>query len=184
MALLNFNAQTVAPAQAFELLPAGWYNAKIVESQMKPTKNGSGAYLALTLEVIDDKYASRKLFDRLNLKNDNPQAVDIAYRTLSAICHATGIVQVQDSAQLHGIPLQVKVKVVPAKDGYEASNEISGYKPIESAPSQQAFAFAPSPAQTPAAPHVASPAQPPMAPPVIPAETTSAPSSIPPWARA
>jgi hypothetical protein len=33
----------------------------------------------------------RKIFDRLNLVNAEPdQAVEIAQRTLSAICHATG----------------------------------------------------------------------------------------------
>ena len=136
MANLNFDARQVEPQKALDPIPAGWYNAKITESEMKPTKDGEGTMLALTLQVIDGQYANRKLFDRLNLQNKNAVAQNIAYQTLSAICHATGVIQVQDSQQLHGIPLMVKVNLRPAgqgKDGqfYDASNEVKGYKAIE-----------------------------------------------------
>ena len=133
---LNFDARTVAPNEAFEPIPAGWYNGKIVESEMKATANGQGAFLALTIQIIDGQYANRKVFDRLNLQNQNAVAQEIAYRTLSAICHATGVIQVTDSSQLHGIPMQVKVSLRPAGPGndgkmYEANNEVKGYKPTE-----------------------------------------------------
>lgn len=133
MAQLNFNAATVAPQEAFENLPAGWYNARITGSEMKPTKDGGGSYLSLTMTVMDGPCVNRKIFDRLNLNNKNPKAVEIAYQTLSAICHATGVIQLQDSTQLHGIPLSVKVKVKPAEGGYSESNEVAGYKRIEGA---------------------------------------------------
>lgn len=135
MAQLNFDASSVAPAEAPEAIPAGWYNARVTNSEMKPTADGSGAYLQLELSIIDGGYANRKLFDRLNLQNKNPVAVEIGYRQLSAICHATGVIQVQDTQQLHGIPLKIKVGLRPAGPGtdgkyYEASNEVKGYKNI------------------------------------------------------
>lgn len=127
MAMLNFNATTVAPATAFEAIPAGNYAAIITESAMKPTKRGDGEYLQLTLQIIDGEHSGRKLFDRLNLNNPNATAVDIAQRTLSAICHAVGVMQPQDSAELHDIPMQVKVGVEKnATDGTN-SNVIKGY---------------------------------------------------------
>jgi hypothetical protein len=136
MATLNFDARSVPPSEALEPLPAGWYNVKIVNSENKPTKDGSGEYLELQLEVLDGPCAKRKLWDRLNLRNNNQVAVEIAYRALSAICHAVNIVQIQDTQQLHGIPLQAKVSVRNASTGtdgrqYDATNEIKGYKPIE-----------------------------------------------------
>lgn len=134
MATLNFDARQVAPSEALEPIPAGWYNAKIVESEMKPTKQGDGAYLSLTLQIIDGQYAGRKIFDLLNLQNPNPVAVEIAYKTLSAICHATGVIQCADSQQLHNLPLLVKISVRPPKDGYEAQNDVKGYKAIGSQP--------------------------------------------------
>ena len=59
--------------------------------------------------------------------NPNSQAQEIAQRALSAICHATGQMQVTDSEQLHNKLMKVTVKVRPAKGEYAASNEIRGY---------------------------------------------------------
>jgi len=136
MAQLNFNAATVQPAAALDPIPSGWYNAQIVGSEMKPTSAGDGAFLALEIQVMDGPYAGRKVYDRLNLQNKNPVAVEIAYKQLSAICHAVNVIQVQDSQQLHGRPLQVKVSLRPASTGedgksYDANNEVKGYKAIE-----------------------------------------------------
>lgn len=173
MASLNFNAQTVAPQEAFDVLPAGWYNVRITGSEMKPTKDGGGSFLSLTMTVLDGKFVNRKIFDRLNLVNKNPKAVEIAYQTLSSICHATGVIQIQDSTQLHGIPMQVKIKVRPPEGGYSESNETAGYKAMEGA---QAAPVAPA-WVAPAAP-TAPPAQPWQQPaPAAPA------ASVPPWAK-
>ena len=133
MALLNFDANTVDPRQSFDPIPAGWYKFMIVESEQKPTKDQQGAYLQLQLKVVDGEYAGRVVFDRLNLHNKNQVAVEIAYKTLSAICHATGVIQCADSQQLHGIPLEAKVSVSPANDGYDASNDVKGYRKIDGA---------------------------------------------------
>ncbi len=128
MAQLNFNAQNVEPRKAFEPVPGGWYSGFISASESKPTSAGDGSYLMLELTISEGPYQGRKLFDRLNLNNKNPVAVEIAYATLSAICHATGVIQVQDSVQLHNIPLDFKASVRPADGQYEASNDVKGYK--------------------------------------------------------
>jgi hypothetical protein len=90
--------------------------------------------------------------------NRNEQTVEIAQRTLSAICHAVGQMHVGDSEQLHFKPLFVTLKVEPAgKDKYgvhrEARNKVSGYSAAKAgstsvAPSQAAPP--PRPATTPA----------------------------------
>ena len=69
----------------------------IVNSEMRATTDGTGQLLWLELDVLEGAYAGRKLFDRLNLVNANPTTVEIAQRTLSAICHATGLMQVDYS---------------------------------------------------------------------------------------
>lgn len=131
MAQLNFDARQVDPQQSFEPIPAGWYNMMIVESEMKPTSNGQGAYLQLSLKVVGGQYAGRQVFDRLNLQNQNPVAAEIAYKRLSAYCHATGVIQVQDSQQLHGIPLKARVSVRADSTGqYDPSNEVKAVKHI------------------------------------------------------
>lgn len=126
----TLDANTVEPNAPMEIIPAGDYRAQITASSMEPTKNGNGRYLKLELEILDGPQAGRKLFDRLNLENPNSQAVEIAQRTLSAICHAIGVLTVSDSEQLHMRPMLVKVKVKPRNDNPgEMSNEIGGYKP-------------------------------------------------------
>lgn len=131
MAQLNFNANTVAPDTGTgDPVPAGWYNVMMDESEMKPTKGGDGAYLATRFNIIDGQYAGRKLFARLNLRNNNAVSQEIAFKQLSAICHAVGVIQVGESQELHGKPLKVKVKLRPADGEYEASNDISAYKNI------------------------------------------------------
>ena len=84
----TFDATTVEPNKPLEALPPGRYVVQIVNSEMRPTKDGMGQYLWLELDVLEGEYAGRKLFDRLNLINANPTTVEIAQRTLSAICHA------------------------------------------------------------------------------------------------
>lgn len=131
MSQLNFDASQVAPNTGSpDPVPAAWYNAMIDESEMKPTKDGMGDYLELRFNIIDGMYAGRKVYERLNMRNSNATAQEIGHGTLSAICYATGVMQVQDSQQLHGQPMKIKVKLKPAKGDYDASNEITSYKNI------------------------------------------------------
>lgn len=170
MAALNgtFDASNVEPAQARDIVPPGKYVAQIIASEMKDTAAG-GQMLELTLEIQDGPHARRKLWDNLNLVNSSQKAVEIAQRTLSAICHATGRMQVNDSEELHFRPLLITVGVKLAgtveKSGYthkKDKNEVTGYaaangapvavtapRPMASAPVQQPR---PAPAPVQAAP--------------------------------
>jgi len=137
-AALNFNAANVQPSKALDPIPSGWYNASISDTTMKPTQKPGGQMLQVELTILDGEFAGRKVWDRLNLVNENATAVQIGYETLSAICHATGVINIQQStAELHGIPLKVKVKLRGAETGadgkaYDATNEVKGYDHIKS----------------------------------------------------
>jgi len=147
----TFDATGVDPVKPLEVLPPGRYPAQIVNSDMRLTKDGMGQYLNLEIDVLEGPYQGRKLFDRLNLVNANSQTVEIAQRTLSAICHATGRLQVQDSEELHLIPFMAVVQVQPPKNGYGESNKIR-YQPLErTVPAPQPAALARPAAPPPAA---------------------------------
>ena len=128
----NFNAAEVDPMTDFEAIPAGKYTVVLTASEMKPTKSNNGSYLELTFEVVDGEFKGRKLWARLNLDNPSVLAVQIARAELSALCRATGVMQLQDSQQLHNIPLVVTVKQKADADG-EVRNEIKGYAKRETA---------------------------------------------------
>jgi hypothetical protein len=144
----SFDATSVEPTTPYELLPAGKYSAQIVESEMRVTRNGMGQFLWLMLDILDGPFKGRKIFDQLNLVNPNPTTVEIAQRTLSAICHATDKMHVSDSEELHLIAMTIQVKIRPPKNGYGESNVIAYLPPERGA----APARAAKPAATPAAP--------------------------------
>jgi hypothetical protein len=135
MVMLNFNAQQVAPNAALDVLPSGVYDVVITNSAEKPTSKSTPSEpqsfieFEMTIRSPDPQLNNRKVFDRLNIKNKNQQAVDIAYATLSALCHVTGRYQIQDTQQLHGVPFKAVVAKVERNDRPgEFSNEVKGYK--------------------------------------------------------
>ena len=144
----TFDASGVEPLTGYELLPPGDYFAQIVESEMRPTRNGNGEFLWIAMDILEGPLQGRKAFDQLNLINPNPTTVEMAQRTLSAICHATGKLQVGDSEELHLVPMTIQVKIKPPKNGYGESNAIAYLPPERGA----APARSPRPAAPPAAP--------------------------------
>ena len=143
MAILNFNANEVEPSKAFDPIPAGKYVAVITDSEMKDTRAGTGRYLQLEFEITDGEFAGRKVWARLNIENRNPEAVRMARADLSAICRAVNVLTPSDSADLHNLPLVIKVHVRKDKNTGEISNEIRGYE------SKAAFKPEPRQAATP-----------------------------------
>lgn len=124
---LNFDANEHEP-QSFDALPAGWYAAILTSAKWRQTKAGTGEYLEFSLQVTKGRYQNRKLFARLNLKNPNPQAVQIANGELSSICRAVGVLTPQDSSELLNKPLLVRVKVRDYQG--EPRNETAGFKAL------------------------------------------------------
>jgi hypothetical protein len=130
--LRGFDANQVEPTSDFEPIPAGKYLAVITESEMKPTKAGTGTYLQLTFQVIEGPYANRLLWARLNLDNPNDTARKIAHGELSAICRAVGVLSPNDSVELHNLPLVIHVRCKKRTDTGEITNEVKGYAKKES----------------------------------------------------
>lgn len=140
MASLNgFDANRVEPSTDYDPLPAGKYLAVITESEMKPTKAGTGQYLQLTFEILDGQFKGRKVWARLNLINTNDMTVKIAQAELSAICRAVGVLAPNDSVELHNLPLMITVKCKKRPDTGEISNEVRGFAKKET-PQPQAAA--------------------------------------------
>jgi hypothetical protein len=148
--LSGFDANQVEPTGDFEAIPAGKYLAVITESEMKPTKSGTGSLLQLTFQIIEGQYQNRLVWARLNLDNPNAVAVQIARADLSAICRAVGVTNPKDSAELHNLPLLIQVRCKKRIDTGDVVNEIKGYAkrqvptpvapPVQTAPANNATA--------------------------------------------
>lgn len=127
MATLNFKASEVPEDKGFEVIPAGTYSAHIIQSEMKETKAGTGQYLELRIQILDEPYTGRLVFERLNLVNPNETAVKIANRTLADILEALGVDEVEDSEELHGIEFQMELKIDPPRGDWGESNSVKKY---------------------------------------------------------
>lgn len=161
----GLNPNEVEPQGDMSPVPDGEYVAQIIDSEVKPTKAGTGEYLALTGQIIDGQYKNRMFWTNINLRNPNAQAVQIGQRELSAVCHAVNMMSnLTDSVHLHNKPLIVKLELVPAKGEFKARNEVKAWKPL---PNQGA-----APAPTQQQPPPAQPAQQPAA------------AATPPWQQA
>ena len=131
---LSFNAAEVAPQQEFDLLPAGRYVAQVIDSEVSMNSKQTGEVLKLTFEVLEGEHANRKLWARLNITHENPDAERIGRSQLSALCHAAGVLQLKDSEQLHGRPVVVTVKIRKDKSGqYPDQNDVSGFASVSGA---------------------------------------------------
>jgi len=127
-----FNAHDVPPSQDYSPIPTGDYLAQIIDSAMKATQRGDGQYLELVHQILEGEHKGRLVWARLNLDNPSPKTVQIAQQNLSAICHAIGVMQVQDSTQLHHKPLGIRVEFVSAGGRRRHdSNEIRGWRAAE-----------------------------------------------------
>ena len=126
---LEFNTDEVEVVDDdFSPLPPGNYPVIVESSEFKETRAGNGKFLLLQLMVMDGKGKNRKLFDRLNLENPNPQAVEIAKKQLASLCRAMGKQKIADSSELHNNPVVARVEIQKGSDGYEDSNEVKGYQ--------------------------------------------------------
>lgn len=125
--LSGFDASEVEPSTGFDPIPEGKYTAIITESEEKQTRKGDGSYLSLKFQIVEGKYQNRTLYTNLNLDNPNETAVKIARADLSAICRAVGVLQPQESAELHNKPMVITVKCKKRDDTGDIQNNISGY---------------------------------------------------------
>lgn len=128
MASFFFNAASVTPKTSFDPIPAGWYVAQVTDSGVNPSKSGNGMRMTLTFDILDGEFKGRKIFAGLNVQHANPETERISQEQLSTLCHSVGVIDLKDTAQLHMKPVMIKVKVREAKDGYDASNDVSGFK--------------------------------------------------------
>ena len=132
-----FNAKDSDKMGGFEPIPMGWYLAEIKKSEMKVTKAKTGKFLTCNLVVLEGEYKGRYLFNLLNLENPNPVAEEIAQKELATICEACGLDEIEDSTELHGIPMAVRVVIKEGSGGYPPKNEIKMYKPAEEMPEKE-----------------------------------------------
>jgi hypothetical protein len=81
---LNGVAEQGAP------IPAGRYSAVVEKAEVTPTKSG-GEMIKIQLKVLEQgPFFGRSIFDNFNIRNANPQAVQIGLGQLKGFMRAAG----------------------------------------------------------------------------------------------
>jgi len=114
-------------------LPTGEYVVQIIDSDLKPTKNNDGQFLALTYEVMEGPLAGRKHFDNINLEHTNPKVVKIANRQFASIREATGVPNPRTSEELHFRPHVIRIENYPAGTTYTSGSKKGQVREYEDA---------------------------------------------------
>lgn len=117
----------------FSPLPDGWYAVTISEADVKQTKAGTGSYIKMRLDVTGPSHQGRVIFSNLNLRNPNPKAEEIGAQQLGELMRAIGLPRLEDTDQLIGRSLSVKVTTRSSPE-YGDQNEVKAYKAIGNAP--------------------------------------------------
>ena len=115
--------------KSYEPLPAGWYTASITAAELKNTKAGTGQYIAIRYDIIGPTHQGRIVFGNLNIRNPNPKAEEIGRQQLGEVMRAIGIAKVQDTDELIGGQLSIKVDI-RSSEQYGDQNEVKGFKAI------------------------------------------------------
>lgn len=151
----TFNAADLPQGTGnFDPIPAGTYTASITQANLRDTKDGTGKMIAVRYDITGPSHQGRVIFSNINIRNKSPKAEEIGRQQLGDIMRAIGLASLQDTDQLIGGQLQIKVDI-EKKEGYEARNQVKGFKALSGSP-------APAPAAAPA-PAPAAGAAPPWA---------------------
>ena len=134
--------------RSFEPLPAGWYTCVVNGAEIKNTKAGTGQYISVRYDITGPSHQGRVVFGNLNIKNPNAKAEEIGRQQLGELMRAIGLATVQDTDQLIGGQLSIKLEVRESEQ-YGASNDVKAFKANGSAPSAPAVKAAPAKAAPP-----------------------------------
>lgn len=123
----------------YDPLPEGHYDAHITQAELVPTKDGTGQYIKLRLDITGPSHQGRVVFSNINIRNASAKAEEIGRQQLGELMRAIGLARVQDTDQLVGTHVNVKLTVREARTDaasgktYGAQNEVRAYKAINGA---------------------------------------------------
>ena len=133
---ITLDANVQEAGEGFEVLPKAHYKMVIVSDELKPTKAGTGKYLAFKLQVIEGPHAQKTVTDNINLVNPSQVCQAIGQGVLKKICNLCGVqYPPQDTTGLYGKPMDVNMDIQTFKSNKSGnelqSNVVKGYGAIK-----------------------------------------------------
>lgn len=174
--LSGFDASQVKPSGGGkDTVPTGDYRVMAVGNEAVTTKGGEA--LKIQWIVTEGDHEGKMLESFLNLKNNNEVAQRIAQEELSAICHATGVMNPTNADEFHNIPVVLRVEFFPVGSAITSGSKKGQLREY---PENNIRKY--SKGDTPLVANVAQAAQAPQQA-VAPQQATAPGTSAPPWAQ-
>lgn len=120
--------------RSYDLIPDGWYSATISKAELNQTKAGTGTKIDIRYDITGPTHEGRVVFGSVNIRNQSAGAEKIGREQLGEIMRAIGLAKVEDTDQLIGGTVQIKVKIRKPSEKDKAAgytndqNEIGGWK--------------------------------------------------------
>lgn len=120
----------------YELIPEGWYTATITKADLGQTKSGTGQKIDMRYDITGPTQQGRVIFGSINIRNQSQKAEEIGRQQLGEIMRSIGLAKVEDTDQLVGGQLCIKIKIRKPTDNDKANgyhddkNEIGGWKSV------------------------------------------------------
>jgi len=128
----RFSTEELPAGKSFDVIPAGWFNATIGNAELKKTKTGTGEYIAVRFDITGPTHQGRVVFCNLNIRNASSEAESIGRTQFGDILRSIGLAAADDTDQLVGGQLQIKV-AVSKSDSYGERNDVKGFKAMTGA---------------------------------------------------
>ena len=114
----------------FSPIPAGWYTAVVSSARIQTTKAGTGEYISVRLDITGPESEGRVVFTNLNIRNPSPKAEEIGRQQLGEMMRAIGLSKINDTDQLLGGNLEVKI-TVRDDPNWGPGNNVKAFKAIK-----------------------------------------------------
>lgn len=122
-----------AAEDKFQVLPAGWWFARIANAEIKQSKNNQNNYylnVSFNLTEKNQTYKGAYCFLMLNLEHENKQAQAIAFSQYKKLKDAIGASEISQPSDLLGYELQIKT-TIQKNEQYGEQVRVVDFKPIE-----------------------------------------------------
>lgn len=132
----TIEAGDLPEGRSYDLIPDGWYNATITKAEVGQTKSGTGTKIDIRYDITGPTHEGRVIYASVNIRNQSTKAEEIGRQQLGEIMRAVGLARLEDSDQLIGGQVCIKIKIKTPSDqdkanGYtENKNEVGGWKAI------------------------------------------------------
>jgi len=122
MTQVNQDLSSYSEQIGFDCLAAGWYSAKVIDSEIK--EGPKGPYINWTFEITGHP---NRVWDVMSLSSD------VSMQRLKTLAKCAGHRNpnfIADTEELHGLSCMVRLKIERSEE-YDDKNRITAFKPIE-----------------------------------------------------